>query len=91
MRHRAEDLLDPNDTSGGIRTYIPDKNGFGMNRYSLQMHIPYVDLSTEEKDPTFSSQKDMDKHTTSRRNLRDTYSFSHQLILHFKPNYAHIN
>jgi hypothetical protein len=24
MRHRAEDLLDPKDTSGGIRTYIPD-------------------------------------------------------------------
>ena len=24
MRHRAEDLLDPKDTSEGIRTYIPD-------------------------------------------------------------------
>ncbi len=24
VRHRAEDLLDPKDTSGGICTYIPD-------------------------------------------------------------------
>jgi hypothetical protein len=55
-----------------------------MNTYSLQTHVPYVDLGIEEKDPTFSSQKDTDKHTTSRRNLRDTYSFPRQLILHFK-------
>jgi hypothetical protein len=50
------------------------------------MHVLYVDLSTEEKDLTFSSQKDTDKHTTLRRNLRNTYSFSRQLILHFTPN-----
>ncbi len=24
MHHRAEDLLDPKDTSGGIYLYIPD-------------------------------------------------------------------
>jgi hypothetical protein len=54
--------------------------------YSLLTHISYLDLGTEEEDPTFSSQKDTDEHTTSHRNLRDTYSFSCQLILHFKPN-----
>jgi hypothetical protein len=61
-------------------------NGFGMNAYSLLTHVLCVDLGTVEKDPTFSSQKDMDVHTTSRRNLHDKYSFSCQLILHFKPN-----
>jgi hypothetical protein len=57
-----------------------------MNTYSLLMHVLYADLGTVEKDPTFSSQKDMDVHTTLHRNLHDTYSFSRQLILHFKPN-----
>jgi hypothetical protein len=61
-------------------------NGFGMNKYSLLMHVSYVDLGTVEKDSTFSSQKGTDVHTTSRRNLRDTHSFYRQLILHFKPN-----
>ncbi len=55
----------------------------GIHAYSLITHILYVDLGTIEKDP---SQKDTDKHTTSRRNLRDAHSFSCQLILHFQPN-----
>jgi hypothetical protein len=57
-----------------------------MNTYSLLMHVSYVDLGTVEKDPTFSSQKDTDVYTTSRRDLWDAHSFSCQLILHFKPN-----
>ncbi len=57
------------------------------NTYVLSSNArPYVDLSTVEKDPTFSSQRGMDVHTTSRRNLRDTHSSSRQLIFHFKPN-----
>jgi hypothetical protein len=55
-----------------------------MNTYSFLTHVLCVDLGTAEKDPTFSSQKGTDVHTTSGRNLRDTRSFSCQLILHFK-------
>jgi hypothetical protein len=47
-------------------------NGFGMHTYSLLTRVSY--------------EKDTYKHTTSRRNLSNAPSFSHQLILHFEPN-----
>ncbi len=31
MRHQAEDLLDPKDTSAGIRTYIPDPTDLDLD------------------------------------------------------------
>jgi hypothetical protein len=58
-------------------------NGFGIHTYSLLTHVSYVDLGTIEKDPSFSSQNNMVKHTTSCRNIRDAHSFSRQLIFHF--------
>jgi hypothetical protein len=64
-------------------------NGFGIHMYSLLMHVLYIDHGTIEKDPSFSTQKGTDKHTTSHRNLRDAHSFSYQLILHLKLNLIH--
>jgi hypothetical protein len=85
MHHQAEDLLDPKETPGGlVRVYQIQQ--IGIHAYSLLTHVSYLDLGTIEKDPSFSSQKDMDKHTTSHRNLRNAHSFSRQLILHFKLN-----
>jgi hypothetical protein len=85
VHHQAEDLLDPKILMKEfVRIYQIQQ--IGIHVYSLLTHVSYVDLSTIEKDPSFSSQKDMDKHTTSRRNLPDAHSFSRQLILHFKVN-----
>ncbi len=73
MPHRAEDLFNPKDTSGGTCACIPDPTDL---EYSLPTHVPCVDLGTVEKDPIFLSQKGTDIHTTSHRCLRDTHSLS---------------
>ncbi len=80
VHHRAEDLLDPKDTSGGIGTYITDPTDFDLDPKRYFWGNSYICTRSNGSGTNAYVVHQVETYVMH-------FPASHQLSLHVRQNY----